>query len=50
VLRERRTLCQRHRHAQEIDRLFNLRGGMYEWEKAGQPIDRGRHKEKGKKK
>lgn len=33
-----------------FDRLFNLRGGMYEWEKAGQPIDRGRHKEKGKKK
>ncbi len=35
-----------------FEKLFNLRGGIYEWEKAGQPLDRGRkpEKEKGKKK
>lgn len=33
-----------------FEKLFNLRGGLYEWEKAGQPVDRGRNKDKGKKK
>ncbi|THF60740.1 rhodanese-like domain-containing protein [Pseudothauera rhizosphaerae] len=33
-----------------FEKLYNLRGGIYEWEKAGQPLDRGRGKEKGKKK
>lgn len=33
-----------------FDKLFNLRGGMMEWEKAGQPISRSTKKEKAKSK
>jgi rhodanese-related sulfurtransferase len=38
-----------------FEKLYNLRGGIFEWEKAGQPLDRGtknrdKDKEKGKKK
>ncbi|THF62344.1 rhodanese-like domain-containing protein [Pseudothauera nasutitermitis] len=35
-----------------FEKLYNLRGGLYEWEKAGQPLDRGsrRNEGKGKKK
>ncbi|PTD96122.1 rhodanese-like domain-containing protein [Pseudothauera lacus] len=36
-----------------FEKLFNLRGGIFEWEKAGQPLSRGsknKDKEKGKKK
>ena len=25
-----------------FEKLYNLRGGMYEWEKAGQPVSRGK--------
>lgn len=31
-----------------FDKLFNLRGGMMEWQKAGQPVSRGNKKEKAK--
>ncbi|HRP96745.1 MAG TPA: rhodanese-like domain-containing protein [Rhodocyclaceae bacterium] len=31
-----------------FEKLFNLRGGMMEWEKAGQPVSRGTKKEKAK--
>jgi len=33
-----------------FEKLFNLRGGLYEWEKAGQPLEHSRNKDKGKKK
>ena len=31
-----------------FEKLFNLRGGMLEWEKVGQPVSRGKKKEKAK--
>jgi rhodanese-related sulfurtransferase len=31
-----------------FDNLFNLRGGMFEWQKAGQPVSRKTKKEKSK--
>ncbi len=33
---------------QGFDKIYNLRGGMLEWDKAGQPISRGKKKDKNK--
>lgn len=33
---------------QGFEKIYNLRGGMLEWDKAGQPISRGKKKEKNK--